>query len=307
MALRTDKKGAGIMKKFIKIIGIISGIFAIIAVVLISIGAARGGIKIAESDFWNDRLSVGFGEWSDDDLYSKNMSEISDNMVNIKKEKNNINSIILKAKYGDVSISSWDNEDFGIDASDRDVSAKYEVKNNVLNISVRGKRGIFVGKTGRVKIYVPNTAIEKIDLSIGAGNLECNGISTKKLVVDVGAGECTLTSVNSEETNMKVGAGQGDITLCDLGICKFDVGMGEIDVESSTIKSAAIDCGMGSVDLELTNNITDFNYLLKVGAGEINIDDREYSGLSKKTTIDNGAENNIDIDCGMGEVNIEFK
>lgn len=300
------KKGAGIMKKFMKVIGIISGILVVLAIALISIGAARGGFRIAKSDFLKGNLSVSFGDWSDYDFPdSKNVSDISGNMETI--EKNKINSIHLNAKYGDVYISPWDKQNFGIDASDKNVIAKYEVKDNVLNIYVGAKKEILVVNSGKVKIYVPSTIFEKVDLSIRAGKLECNGMSTKELKVDVGAGECTLTSVNSEDTSIKVGTGECNFAFSDLGVSNFDVGMGEIDADSSKIKSGDIDCGIGQVDLELTNSITDFNYSLKVGAGEINIGEKEFSGLSNKTTIDNGVENNIDIDCGMGEVNIEFK
>lgn len=278
------------MKKFVKTLGIICAILTALGIVFVAIGIVNGGRQIVESDFKADKLAVYFniGHWFDNDEdENMNMSSISrDNIVRIDKEQ--IGSLKVKAKYGEVKINQWNETDFGIENKTKKLDAKYEVIDGVLNISVSGKVGIFNNYSGVINLYIPQDRLNSVDISVGAGELDCSGIVADSLKIDVGAGE-------------------GKIKNSEFGKCDIDVGLGKLDIENTIVNEMNVDCGMGEVDCSLNNKYTDFDYTLKVGAGEIKLGSEKYEGISNSVKLSNNAGKTMDIDCGMGEVKVEFQ
>ena len=65
---------------------------------------------------------------------------------------------------------------------------------------------------------------------------------------------------------------------------------------------------MGTMDLEISGQKSDYSYTLECGIGSIQIDGDEYSGLAQEKQIDNpGASRYIDLECGIGTINVAFK
>ena len=50
----------------------------------------------------------------------------------------------------------------------------------------------------------------------------------------------------------------------------------------------------------------DYNYELEVGMGTVAIGGSEFGGMAIEKTIENSASKNMDIECGMGSVEIYF-
>lgn len=274
------------MKKFIKILGIISGILAALGIVLIVIGAVNGGKNIVKSDLMNNKLSIDFDHWIDEDFES--MSSVNDaSITKLEKEQYDIDSLKIEAKYGEVKINQWNEDCFGIENKTKALDTKFEVENGVLRIAVAGEIGIFNDNTGNINIYIPKDMLNSVDLSVGAGELECSGIVTNNLKIDVGAGE-------------------GKINYSQIGTCDIDVGLGKLELENTVVESMNVDCGMGEVEAELNNSYNDFDYTLKVGAGEIEIGQQKYAGISNTINLSNNTGKTINVDCGMGEVSIKF-
>lgn len=279
------------MKKITKILGITCAVLVALGVVFIIIGIANGGKHIVESDLKKGKLSVFFSmdDWfDDDDNENKNMSNINkDSIMKLEKTQYQIQSLKVQAKYGEIKINQWNEECFGIENKAKSLDVKYEVIDGVLNVSVSGKIGIFKNNVGDINVYIPKDKLSSADLSIGAGELECNGLFADSIKIEVGAGE-------------------GKVKNSEFGQCDINVGMGELELEGTTVNSMNIDCGMGEVKAELNNSYNDFDYKLKVGAGEIELGTQKYEGISKTVDISNNTGRTMDIDCGMGEVTIEF-
>ncbi len=274
------------MKKFIKILGIISGILAALGITLVVIGAVNGGKNILKSDLINNKLSINLAHWTDEDY--ENMSSINQaSIMKLDKEQYDIHSLKIEAKYGEVNINHWEENCFGIENKTEALDTKFEVKNGVLRIAVTGEIGIFDNNIGNINIYIPKDMLNSVDLSVGAGELECNGIVTNSLKIDVGAGE-------------------GKINYSQIGTCDIDVGLGEFNLENTSVESMNVDCGMGEVKAELNNSYNEFDYTLKVGAGEIEIGQQKYTGISNTIDLSNNNGKAINVDCGMGEVSIIF-
>lgn len=274
------------MKKMFKILGITCAILAGVGIIFVGIGLANGGKEVVQSDVIDNRLSFDLAEWFDD--YGDDMNTINkESTVRLQKNEYEIHSMEVKAKYGEVKISQWNEDGFGIQNNTKSLNIKYEVSDGVLKISVSRRIGISINHGGEVKVYIPKDKLNNVDLSIGAGEMKCSGIYAENFKIDVGAGE-------------------GKIEHSQLGKCNIDVGLGEFDVENTSVNSMNVDCGMGEVKANLDNGYREFDYTLKVGAGEIEVGDEKYEGLSQSVKLSNGTGRNIDVDCGMGEVKIKF-
>lgn len=276
------------MKKMFKILGIICAVLAGIGIILVAIGVVNGGREVVHSDVMNNRLSINLEKWFDDYDDDENMNEINkDAIIKLPKSQYEIHSLEVKAKYGEVKISQWNEEGFGILNNAKSLDVKYEVENGTLKVSVSRRYGIFSNYNGDIYLYIPQDKLRMVDLSMGAGEMTCMGVNAENFKIDVGAGE-------------------GKIENSQLDQCNIGVGVGEVDVEHTSVNNMNVDCGMGEVKANLDNGYREFDYTLKVGAGEIELGDEKYEGISRSVKLSNGAGRNIDVDCGMGEVKIKF-
>ncbi|MFV0363134.1 MAG: DUF4097 family beta strand repeat-containing protein [Suipraeoptans sp.] len=139
-----------------------------------------------------------------------------------------------------------------------------------------------------IEIYVPEGyTFDEADISVGAGELNISAINTKELDIDVGAGQAVIHDFNVDYLYMKCGAGQ-------------------ITAAGNINKEGDIDGGIGEIDLSLDGLESDFNYNLNVGVGEVTVGKNNFSGLGSQKTISNDADKDIDVDCGMGSIKVEF-
>lgn len=142
----------------------------------------------------------------------------------------------------------------------------------------------------RILLTVPENAfIEKLKISIGAGNFITKNVSLRYNVgsLDVGAGNLVLNELHGGKLNLRCGMGNLDYT----GVLKGIVN---------------IDCGMGSIKLRLKGNESDYSYDAKVGLGDFRFNNEKKSGVCK--VLNNARkENHFSVNCGMGSVNIEVK
>ena len=66
---------------------------------------------------------------------------------------------------------------------------------------------------------------------------------------------------------------------------------------------------MGNMDLTLAGKAEDYNYELKCGLGNLEVDDSQETSITSgnKQITNEGATKNIKLDCGMGNVEVEFE
>ena len=66
---------------------------------------------------------------------------------------------------------------------------------------------------------------------------------------------------------------------------------------------------MGDMELTLTGKAADYNYELKCGLGNLEVDGEQETALtSGSRTISNpGAGKSVKLECGMGDVNVDFE
>lgn len=294
------------MKRFTKLFLIISGILAALGIILIITGVSMGGSYVVADDVLGGRLFFGFdNDYFVEDSDIENMNDLGDEENTFSKEE--INSIVLNGKYGEYEIDVWDSDTYaiqGIKGSDR---IKYAIEEGVLKISMTGKYLWYRGANIKVKIYVPkDVTLNSAELNVSAGTLVCSHIKTQVLEANIGAGEGSFHNIEAVDSRFNVGAGDGEIKNSVLTNCNLKVGLGDFDIEGNINGDVDIDCGMGNVEMELSNLYNDFNYKVQVGAGDVEIGDREYSGVSNSVSLNNDSDKTMNIKCGMGDVSVEF-
>ena len=52
---------------------------------------------------------------------------------------------------------------------------------------------------------------------------------------------------------------------------------------------------------------SDFNYDVECGIGSVKIGNEEYGGVAFNKTIHNGQNREIEISCGIGEIQLSFE
>lgn len=110
-----------------------------------------------------------------------------------------------------------------------------------------------------------------------------------------------------EEVDCSVGACALEIEKLSAGEAEFEVGAGSVVLhEFEADREIAITCGMGSVEMTMSGGEEDYNYELEVGMGTVTIGGSEFGGMAIEKTIENSAPKNMDIECGMGSVDIYF-
>ena len=174
-------------------------------------------------------------------------------------------------------------------AVDSRLKLLYYQEGDELKIETRKSRiwRINNGSYGQITLYLPQYMMEEIDISMEAGEVYADMLQARELSVDIGAGEGMIEQFSAAEADLDCGAG----TITATGTIER-----EMDV----------DCGIGSVNVTLDGAENLYNYELQCGIGEITVGESSYSGIAAEKKIRNNAHRTVNIDCGIGEVKVEF-
>ncbi len=293
------------MRKFRKIFLIISAILAAVGIIFIIAGVSMGGTYTVADDILGGKLSFGIDSgYFVEDSDTENMNDLGEENTFSKEE---VKSIVLDGKYGEYEVNVWDSDNYAIQGVKGTDQIKYSLENGVMKVSATSKKLWYRGANVKAVIYVPKDVIlESAKLNVSAGTLICSDIKTQTLEVNIGAGEGQLYNIEATDAKLNVGAGDGEIKDSRLVNCDLKVGLGDFDVEGTIGGNVDIDCGMGNVEMNLTNLYSDFNYTAEVGAGDVEIGDRNYSGISHNINLNNASDKTMNIKCGMGDVSVDF-
>ena len=258
------------MKKFTKIAVVLAVIFAIIGISCVIASFAMGLT-------W-DRLTgmVTEGKFN----FAFELDDVHEDEKGVVKVPNE--------KKGDVMIpdESFRNLDIEFAAGTLEIVyadvEKVEVqRKNVTNFScyveedtLHIEGGIKIGvnsNNGSIVVNIPrNTTFDEVDLELDAGKATFSGLVANSVDIEVGAGEVSLKGLDTKALDTSVGAGK--------------------------------------LYIELVGGESDYNYNAECGMGDIKIGTVSISGMGgSKETNNPGASRFMDLECGMGEIQIEFQ
>lgn len=163
------------------------------------------------------------------------------------------------------------------------------VKDNILYMNVVSKGEITsANETVEATLYLPGKwNYFDTSISVGAGNVEMDKLSTASLNAEVGAGNLLLKDVVAAEVKLSVGA--GNITF-----------NGEVN------KALEAEATAGMLGITLSGDVEDFNYDVSRVAGVIEIGDTSLKDTELSTTIDNGASKTASLKCAVGKIELSF-
>lgn len=118
-------------------------------------------------------------------------------------------------------------------------------------------------------LYIPaNAKLEMVELQLGAGSMEVKELQTDDLQVSVEAGKLLVNELSAE--------------------------------------TISVNCTAGNVQLAVLGKEDTFNYVLKSTAGNIALNQTLYSGIKEETTIENGADKLMNLNCAVGNIEVNF-
>ncbi len=174
-------------------------------------------------------------------------------------------------------------------------------------ISTTGSKTWTRRESCRITLYLPEDyRFEEVAINLGAGEMTFKNLYAAQADVEVGAGEIILKDPQVDE--LEIGVGAGRIELKNMEVMELDVnvGMGEFLAEGAIGGSAWVECSMGNIEMTIEGRREDFNYQVNGSMGNIDLGSDSYAGFSQIKQIDNDAEKEMEVQCSMGNITIEF-
>ena len=257
-----------------------------------------------------------FGIWDDDyddDRWPKSagtpsLVEVGDK-VKTDYHALEITDIDIELGGNNLIIEESDDEYIWIANNSNVKTVKYALKNGVFKLYYGNTVNNWndIAKNSNICLYLPEGMnLNTIDIEMGAVNMESIVLTANEIDMEIGAGNFNIEGLLSDEVNISVGAGNAEIENLDAGEVSMEVGAGEIVVDDMTVKNLDLECGAGNVNLTLAGDVTDYNYQVESAMGNIRIGDNKYTGIIGERNINNGSSRKIDVECAMGNIEIDF-
>lgn len=149
-------------------------------------------------------------------------------------------------------------------------------------------------------IIVPSHyQFDEVLIDNGAGQINIDTLTTKKLNFELGAGKVTISNlIVLDETIIEGGAGEIIISDAHLNNLNLDIGIGKVTIKSKITGISEINAGIGSLELNLIGN--DYKIKTEKGIGSIKINDVD---ANNNSYYGNGT-NNLNISGGIGNIKI---
>lgn len=200
--------------------------------------------------------------------------------------------------------------DFIIEHGDRfsvESNLKYlsvSERDGVLTLAEEQKYGIH-DTDAALKLCVPNNIVfEKVAITTGAAKLTADSLSANSVELKLGAGNVQFGCLNAySNADLEGGAGQITITSGTINDLTLEMGVGELNLSTALLGNSNLKFGVGKSELTLIGSIDDYKVDIKKGIGSISVDGRNISDFGSS----GNGQNNINVEGGVGTVNIVFK
>ncbi len=210
----------------------------------------------------------------------------------------NINGLEIEIGAADLVIKQGDA--FSVESNLKYLSV--DEKNGVLTVKEASRFGNVYNGAILTVVVPADTVFDKAKVVTGAGKLTADDLSAYFLTLELGAGEVNINSLNSlTEADVDGGAGKVTISSGTLNNLDLDMGVGQLNLTASILGDSDLDLGVGETNLTLIGDKSDYGIDLEKGLGGIRVDGKDVSDFGT-----NG-QNDVDISCGIGSLNIEFK
>lgn len=277
------------MKKGWKIFWIVCGVTAVIGLICCVASLALG--VTAEAIFkYVPRGGIGWVDDYDDEdeaLDYKGDYVFGDSLEYYE----NVQNIAMEMNAGNIKILPYDGDCIEVETDGVGKKLKFcsYMDGDTLklrsNMKIRRTNGVSIGT---IYLRVPQN------------------IMLREVLLDVGIGTLNVESITAEEISVEVGAGTAEIHNFQAQRADISCGTGEISVTGNVDSELDIENDIGSIRCNITGHKEDFNYDVGGAVGSVWIDGREYSGIGFSEHKEGTGHKQMDIECGLGEIVVNF-
>lgn len=287
------------MKKGWKILLISCGICAGIGVVLSVAGTVLGGVRdlqeygrrgmqYLENDHWWSQ------KYSEPEEMDEELDYIDEEVSpEITEDLEGISELDIELSYVELIMERSDCNQIEVSTRNMDPQLLEDLSiyrdEDTLEICAQDTRlwkNIGKNNAGELIIHVPDN-LKGISTSLGTGTLYMRDIRTGELDISIGTGTADIQGFEAREVSASAGTGS-------------------ISLQGSVNSDLDLECGIGTIEFQDSGKMTDYNYSVSCGMGSIQIGDDEFTKPAGNQNINNHAGKEMDIECGMGTVNIAF-
>lgn len=108
------------------------------------------------------------------------------------------------------------------------------------------------------------------------------------------------------EAVFEIGAGDLDVDAISAKKIRLEVGAGDADFLDAATDDLEIECGAGDVKAAILGKESDYSVDVDLGAGSVTVGSRSFSGVGVDEKIEGNTDKEISVECGMGDVRISF-
>ena len=211
-----------------------------------------------------------------------------------------ISSLSVDLSGAELKIKTADN--FSVESNHKYISVKTD--SGKLRIS-ETKRFFAVSPKGlTVILSVPKDFVfDNAMIDTGAGKVEIETLACDVLELSLGAGKADIKNLTAN-SRAEIDGGAGELNIDGGKLCNLnlDMGVGKLTLKSRIEGKSDLDYGVGETDLILLGSKDDYKIELDKGIGEARLDGESM----RDDSVYGSGENFIEIDGGIGEINIEF-
>lgn len=140
-------------------------------------------------------------------------------------------------------------------------------------------------------------------IETGAAEVDVDTLSADVLKLNLGAGEVNIKNLTAN-SRADIDGGAGELTI-EGGLLRnldIEMGVGELNLTSRIEGESSLDYGVGETNVTLLGTCEDYKIKIDKGIGEAKLEGENM----RDDSVYGVGENYIDIDGGVGEINIEF-
>lgn len=220
-------------------------------------------------------------------------------LTTYSKEYSNIERI--KIDNLNTFITIKEGSSFKVDAINVDKKLKVKLVNNTLKIE---ENRIGINNTdSKLIITIPkNIELSDINISDSASKILIMDINVSSFEIEQGIGMLEINNSYIKNASIDGGIGEIDVTNTKFYNLELDSGIGDINMNANIMGNSEIGCGIGNIDINLIGDKKDYSIDIEKGIGSVKLNNKK---IKNNTTYGKGI-NKLDIDGGIGSINISF-
>lgn len=233
-----------------------------------------------EDDDWDD-------DWDDDDWDEKQAVPSGDSGT---YEFDSISSMDIELNYDELILRESEDRKITVTV-DGDAADRVRVSTEGSELQIENKDDYRPEERTVTITYPAGTEFTEVSIDIDKG--------TAALEDDLKAGEFSVSvGAGTLENYGIVTAGQTDI----------EVGVGTLELADLDADYIEAECGVGMMSLDVAGRKEDYNYRISCGVGSVLLGEDEFTGLGSTKKVDNnGASRKMQLECGMGTLEVDFE